>query len=295
MELATTIYRPENPIAAMFVVHGMQEHRRRYEAFAEYMKNRNIAVVTYDLPGHGETAAGEDLGFFADSDGWKVLVDSAVQTALKTKKEFPRIPLIYFGHSMGTFIGRCFLQNNDQLIDALILSGAPPYFPAAPGGKILARGIIRFRGKRGHSAVLDRLTSGDFIKSVENPLTELDWLSHNRKNIDQYINDPDCGIPFTNQAYYDLYDGIVRMNDISLYRCTKPDLPILMFAGEDDPCIGGKEGFSTSADTLRKAGYTHVQTKLYPGMRHETLNEINSEVVMEDIAAWIKGAIPSFY
>ena len=295
MELATTIYRPENPIAAMFVVHGMQEHRRRYEAFAEYMKNRNIAVVTYDLPGHGETAGGKDYGYFGETEGWKTLVDSAVQTALLTRKEFPCIPLICFGHSMGTIIGRCFLQNNDQLIDAMIFNGSPPYFPAAPGGKILARSIMRFKGKKGHSAILDRLTTGDFIKSVENPRTAVDWLSHNRESIDEYINDPECGIPFTCRGYYDLYDGIVRMNDISLYRCTKPDLPILMMAGEDDPCTGGKERLKGSADTLRKAGYTEVEIKLYPGMRHETLNEINSVRVMADTAAWIEGVIPSFY
>lgn len=290
--VAYRIYRPETEVrAALFLIHGMEEHQKRYRKFAEYLSRNGIGVITYDLPGHGETSTGEDRGWFGEKDGWENLIQSAVDIARLTRKTFPRVPLICFGHSMGTMIGRCFLQRYDSLIDAIILSGAPAYVAAAAAGETIASTVGRIKGKKKHSKLLDSLATGGFSSAVENARTPLDWLSVNEENVDEYIADEDCGFPFTNRGYFDLFSGMVRMHDVSLYRCTKPDLPIYFFAGEKDPCIGGEKGFASSVDTLRKAGYENIDTKLYPGLRHETLNEKKNAEVMADILAWIDGHI----
>lgn len=286
--LAYTVFRPETDIkAALFIIHGMQEHKERYAPFAEFLNEHGIGVVTYDLPGHGETSKGEDRGWFGEKDGWNNLIRSAVDIAALTRKEFPGVPLVCFGHSMGTMIARCFIQKYDSMIDALILSGAPAYVSAAGAGKVIAATVSRFKGKKGHSKLLDTLATGSFSKAVENPRTPLDWLSVNEENVDRYIADEDCGFPFTCRGYYDLFSGMVQMNDVSLYRCSKPALPVYFFAGEEDPCIGGKEGFASSIETIRKAGYEKIDSKLYPGLRHETLNEKENGTVMADVCTWI--------
>lgn len=288
MNLAYTVFRPETEVkAALFVIHGMQEHKERYTPFAKYLNEQGIGVVTYDLPGHGETSKGSERGWFGDHDGWNNLVLSAVEIAQLTRKEFPDVPLVCFGHSMGTMIGRCFLQRYDSLIDAAIFSGAPAYVGAARAGVALANAISAIRGKKGHSKTLDKLATGSFSKAVKNPRTPLDWLSVNTENVDRYIADPDCGFPFTCRGYHDLFAGMVQMNNVSLYRCTKPELPVYFFAGEQDPCIGGEKGFTSSVETIRKAGYSRIDTKLYPGLRHETLNEKENAAVMADVSAWI--------
>ena len=222
MNLAYTVFRPETEVkAALFVIHGMQEHKERYTSFAKYLNEQGIGVVTYDLPGHGETSKGSERGWFGDHDGWNNLVLSAVEIAQLTRKEFPDVPLVCFGHSMGTMIGRCFLQRYDSLIDAAIFSGAPAYVGAARAGVALANTISAIRGKKGHSKTLDKLATGSFSKAVKNPRTPLDWLSVNTENVDRYIADPDCGFPFTCRGYHDLFAGMVQMNNVSLYRCTK--------------------------------------------------------------------------
>ena len=289
---ASTFFGTETkPDAVMFVVHGMEEHRYRYDEFARYLADRGIAVVTYDLPGHGETDPDENRGWFGEKNGWNTLVNSAVDMALAAKKQFPKVPLFLFGHSMGSMIGRCFLQLHDGMIDGMILSGAPVYTPAATAGRLLASAVARRKGRKGHSALLDQLATGNFNKGIENPRTPVDWLSYSEENVDRYIEDPDSGFPFTIQGYRDLFDGMIRMNDLSLYRCNHPDLPIYMIAGEDDPCVGGEKGFHYSAERLRAAGYQNVGVRMFPGMRHEILQEDDRKIVYDDVLSWILGHI----
>lgn len=288
-QLSFQVFRPESDAeAVVFTVHGMQEHKERYEDFARYLNSENIACITYDLPGHGKTAGSEDnKGWFGEKDGWKSLVGSAVDMAQLAQHEFPAKPVVFFGHSMGTMIGRVFLETYDGMIDAMILSGAPCYNPGCILGKKTAEIIGRIKGKKAHSYLLDTMATGSFSHAVKNPRTPLDWLSYNEKNVDDYIADDWCGFPFTVQGYQDLFELMIRMNDVSAYRCMKPQLPVLFFAGEDDPCIGGKKGFENSISVLRKAGYENVESRLYPHMRHETMHEDDAETVMKDTAAWI--------
>lgn len=287
--LSYRIFKPESDVhAVVFTVHGMQEHKERYTDFANYLNVRDIACITYDLPGHGETAGSEEnKGWFGEENGWKTLVDSAVDIAGLAQREFPDKPVVFFGHSMGTMIGRVFLETYDGLIDAMILSGAPCYNPGCIIGKATAAVIGKFKGKKGKSVLLDTMATGSFNKAIQNPRTNLDWLSYNEKNVDAYIADDWCGFPFTIQGYQDLFELMIRMNDVSLYRCSNPDLPILFFAGEDDPCIGGEKGFQNSLKTIEKAGYDNVENRLYPHMRHETLHEEDANTVMKNTADWI--------
>lgn len=286
--LSTHIYRPRSstPKAVLFVVHGMQEHQERYALFADYLNQNGYACITYDLPGHGKDTANEDRGYFGDENGWNHLVDSAVEITMLAKHEFPNVPVIYFGHSMGTMIGRSYLQIHDGLIDGMILSGAPCYQSAAAAGKLIAAMIVKTKGKKGHSKILDNLATGSFNKGIENPRTPVDWLSYNTENVDRYVADELCGFSFTNQGYLDLFCGMVDMSKPSLYRVTNPNLPILLYAGEDDPCIGGEKGWNDTIKRLKDIGYQSVESALYPHMRHETLQEADSEKVMHDVVEW---------
>ena len=288
-QLTHKIFRPENEaIAVIFTVHGMEEHQGRYAGFARYMNQNGYAVITYDLPGHGRKAGRTgDLGWFGESGGWNRLISSAVEITEIARQEFPGLPVIYYGHSMGTMIGRCYLQNYDFMIDAMVLSGPPSYNSGAGAGKQMALRIARMSGKRSHSATLDGLATGSFNSVITDPRTNVDWLSYNEENVDRYIADPLCGVPFTVQGYYDLFDGMIRMNDTERYYMMNPDLPVLFLAGEDDPCIGGEAGFRDSISLLQKTGYRRVDSIVYPHMRHEILQEKDAEEVLSDIVKWL--------
>lgn len=287
-KLAYTVYRPESNVkAAVFIVHGMQEHQRRYKDFAEYLTTRGIGVVTYDLPGHGETDKGSTRGWFGNENGWRNLASSLTEICLLTKQEFPGVPVVCYGHSMGTMLARTFIQLHDAMIDALMLSGAPNYNPAAVFGRAIANQRIQARGPRSESAMLASLATGSFNSGIRNPRTPLDWLSYNEENVDRYIADEDCGFTFKNSGYRDLFDGMIQMADVKAFRRLNKNLPIRFFSGEDDPCTGGAKGISDSIARLSRAGYIDITYKTYPHMRHEILQEDDRATVYKDMADWI--------
>ncbi len=287
--LVYKLYVPEiEAKAAVVVVHGMQEHQLRYKNFAQELNKHGIAVFTFDLPGHGKSCDDSSLlGYFGENDGWNTLVESAHSAVTEMRKKYPDVPLWYFGHSMGSMIGRCFLQEYDQEIDGMILSGVVASRPEAKAAQVLVRAMAIGKKGKGHSKLLDQLMVGGYNKAIENPRTNLDWLSYNKKNVDGYIADPLCGNPFTIQGYSDLIDGMVRMADASKYEVSYPELPMLLLGGKDDPCIGDEDGFESSVSFLKNLGYQNIISKTYPNMRHEILNEIDGEKVVEDIIEFI--------
>ena len=135
-QLATSFFKPEDNIkAVMLIVHGMAEHRKRYDEFATSLSEHGIGVLTYDQRGHGESVKDStELGFFGSENGWLNLVEDAADFLKQLKKEY-RVPVILFGHSMGSMVARCVLKRYETLIDAVILSGAPNYTSAAAAGK----------------------------------------------------------------------------------------------------------------------------------------------------------------
>ena len=286
--LAMSIFRPKQAMkGCVTVVHGMAEHRTRYDELGRYLSNHGYGVITYDLPGHGESCSKEDLGWFGDKDGWDTLVNSTVEMVSATRKEFPGVPHYLLGHSMGTIISRCFLQDHDNMVDGVILSGAPNYQSAAGAGVTLGKVLSVFKGKHGHSKMMDSMVTGAFNKTIQNPRTEVDWLSFNEDNVNAYIADPLDGFGFTIQGYIDELTGIQRMHDVSRYHCTNPDLPIWIFAGDSDPCTGGVKGLQDSIDTLKNSGYHNVSCKQWTNMRHETMNEKGYMEVFTGIKEWL--------
>lgn len=286
--LGMSVYRPASqPKAVIQIVHGMSEHRKRYDDFAQYLKQLGYAVVTFDLPGHGESVA-EVKGYFGEKDGWQHLLYATHQVTEKIKEEFPDTPIVLFGHSMGTIVARCYIQTHDDELKGLILSGVPNYQPAAKLGQIIGNVLKYFKGPKGHSKLMDFMVTGAFNKAVKDPHSPVDWISYNKENIHRYLDDPDCGFPFTIQGYIDELEGVVQMHDVTKFQCKNPSLPIFVFAGEDDPCRGGDQGFDDTVATLKKAGYQNVEAKLYANMRHEVLNEVDHKIVYEDIKNWLE-------
>lgn len=280
------IFRPDTVKACLFVVHGMEEHYARYASFAKAMNEQGYACILFDLPGHGKDCPKEDLGYFG-KEGWHNLIDAASKMNEIAHREFPNVPIIYFGHSMGTIIGRTFLQKHDHEINAMILSGAPNYNPACSVGRVIASIICKTQGEKERSKFLTQLSTGSFNKYINNPKTEVDWLSYNENNVKAYIEDELCGVPFTNRGYHSLFSGMSLMHDTKQYQVKNKDLPILFLAGHDDPCIGGEKGFSDSMKFIYDLGYHDMESKLYAHKRHEILNEDHPEEIIDDIVTWL--------
>lgn len=288
--VAFTIYRPENQAKAVVqIVHGMMDHRRRYDYFAKALCEAGFGVITYDQRGHGETAASpEELGYFAGERGWKLLISDCLSINELAQKEFPGVPVILFGHSMGSLVSRSFIKRYDSKVQGVVLCGAPCYNKMARMGEKLAGVLSRIRGPKGRSKMLKEIVLGQFNRKVPNAKTDCDWVSRNEENVERYLADPLCQFNFTNRAYEDLMFGMQDMHDTMRWNLQNPTLPILFIVGSDDPCTGGEKGLKDSVKTLREAGYEYIDQHVYAGLRHELLNEKERDQIIADVISWIE-------
>ena len=280
------------PRAVVQIVHGIAEYAPRYAHFAEFLNSQGYLVVAHDHMGHGESISEEaPQGYF--SGGWFAAVDDAYQLYLDTRKQYPGIPYVMFGHSMGSFIVRSMLYRYpDSGIDAAVICGTGWMNSVVlQGGRLTADLICRKNGEKNSSPVLQKLMFGGYTSRIENVRTGNDWLSRDEAVVDAYNADPLCGFPAAAGLVRDMMEGIIsnqRPKNLALMR---KDLPVFFIAGGDDPVGDYGKGVEQSAQEFRKAGMVRVSEKVYPGCRHEILNELNKEEVYNDVANWIKSVL----
>jgi len=276
---------PDNkPTTVVQIFHGLGEHAGRYERFAAACNERNLAVVSHDHRGHGETAA--VAGHFADHAGWDKLIADALQVQQYISDTYPGTPIVLLGHSMGSYIAQSFVMRHPQNVSALILSAST--FSSRSDLRVghLLASLLALTGKRRKSMLLDKLGFGAFNKAFEPARTAFDWLSRDEAEVDQYVSDPLCGGPFSNQLWSDLTGGLLEITSANAVAVIPKHLPILILGGQRDP-VGGAKGLSRLADVYRRTGHTNLTLKVYDDGRHEMLNEINRDEVSNDILRWI--------
>lgn len=242
--------------------------------------------------GHGKTwTEGELLGYF--HGGWTAAVDDTWSLMMQLRQEFPKVPYILFGHSMGSFMARTLLfRHPDTGIAAAIICGtAWQPAPILKAGLAMCRSVCKLNGEQKPSASLRAMAFGSYNKSVENPRTPNDWISSDPKAVDAYCADPMCGFAECAGLDRDMLFGIqLNQKKDNLARMEK-DLPVLFIAGAQDPVGNFGKGVRQSAEAFRKAGMRCVDVKLYKNSRHEIHNDVEKEQVFADIYRWISEVI----
>ena len=284
-QLALRIYDTGTPKAVVKCIHGMEEYQDRYAFFAEFLQEAGYTVVTADLRGHGANAL--RLSHIADRDGHLRLLEDEEAILNFIHERWPGVPVVLFGHSMGTIIARVFLQKFSREFHKVVLSGYPNPNGAAGAGIALTEVLSSVKGADGYSKLVDGMVLGPFSKAVPNARTPQDWLSVNPENVRRYIADPLCGVRFTLGSYNTLFHLIRMMDSPELYEEVWKELPILMISGADDPCTGGEKGRADSENRLRRAGFRDLEIVTLSGMRHEILNESAREDVCRIILEFI--------
>lgn len=288
MKLAANLYIPEEPKAIVHVMHGMAEHKERYEEFCNILARLNCVVLIMDHRGHGESISEEiPQGYFADRNGWMANLQDLNMFAMNVKEQYRHLPYYLIGHSMGSLFATSYLKRYEEMVNGVCFIGMPAWNKQAPMARKLAAAICKTSGAKKYSKVL--IKSMDVYNyTIRNPRTDFDWISYNTDNVDRYIEDPLCGFPFTNGGYNDLLTGMIDAFNTKDWRVLKPNLPLLFCSGQDDPCSDIPTGFRHSLDNLAKAGYKNIEANIYENMRHEILNENARKIVYKDILTWLE-------
>ena len=285
--LSGIMYVPEGDIHGIFhLVHGMTEYIGRYEPIFTNLASAGYLCCGFDNLGHGNTACEEDLGFISPKNGWKYLVDDVKLFADSIKAEYPDLPYILMGHSMGSFITRVAVAQYHDLTDKYICCGTAGKNPASDAGLALCNIIKAFRGERAISPFLENIAFGSYNKRFDGD-TKYEWLTKDREIIEKYAADKFCTFHFCVSAMHDLITLIKECNSKKCFTDTKPDLPILLIAGDMDPVGNFGKGIKEVFANYKSSGNTNATMILYQDCRHEIHNDTCREQMIDDILEFI--------
>ena len=187
---------------------------------------------------------------------------------------------------MGSLIARCYAKKYDNHLDKLILCGSPSKNSLVPIALWLTRQIEKKKGDRYRSKLLQKLALGPFERVGERGFSN-SWLCCNQEVVEEYNQNPLCGFNFTVNGYQNLFNLLKETYSSKGWSCEKPDLPIYFVAGAADPVIRSPKAWQKAQSFMRKLGYTRVEGKLFDGLRHEILNELDRSPIFSDLLKWM--------
>lgn len=292
-DISAHFWVPDGEVkAVMIMCHGIAEHIKRYERFADYLSKHQILSCGIDLPGHGDSSQ-EGLGFFAQKDGYKYVIECLLQLKKDITAKYPNLPVILFGHSMGAFLAQYIAAYYSDGIDAFIFCGSSGPVPTLKLGKTIARIESKLKGPKHISKLLNNLSFTSYNNSFKPNRTAFDWLSRDNEEVDKYVKDERCGFISTSSGYYDLFCVLEKTTSKNWPKLLGKNKPYLFISGNNDPVGQFGKGPLTHYNRIKKENISDVTIKLYDNARHELLNEINCEEVYEDIINFINKKINS--
>lgn len=286
--LSGKLYLPtgEKPRGLFHLVHGMCEYIDRFDGTMSALAEAGYICFGFDNLGHGKTASEGELGFIAERDGWRYLVEDVKRFENDVCAEYTDLPLALMGHSMGSFIARLAAEKYGDDIQRLIICGTGGPNPAAPFGLLLTDIMALIKGKRGYSTIAQNAAFGAYNKRFEGR-TEYDWLTKDNEIIDRYIKDSFCNFPFTISALHDLVKLCAECNRGEWFKALRKDMPVLLISGEDDPVGNYGKGVRAVYKGLKACGQKDVTLRLYKNCRHEIHNDTCAAEVLDDIKRFI--------
>ena len=279
-------WTPEGEVKAVLqIAHGMVEHIERYDDFATFMAQNGILVVGHSHLGHGKSMISkEKMGYFAEPNGNQCVIEDIHELRNIVCKKYPNVPYFMMGHSMGSFLLRQYLGIYGKgLSGAIIMGTGDQPDIAVGGGKIVCKLLAAVKGWEHRSDFVNSLVIGGFEKKMGKA-----WLSRNEENVKNYAADPLSGFVFTLNAFYHMFDGMSKMNAQEKAGKIVKNLPMFFVAGAEDPVGNNGKGVEAVYRKYQEKGAENVQIKLYPGDRHEILNELDKDIVYNDILNWIQ-------
>lgn len=285
--------KDNKPYCIVQIIHGMQEYALRYDAFATYLAQRGILVIAQDHLGHGESKKPENpYGYMCENDAATVMVRDVHRLKKITQQEYPGVPMIEIGHSMGSFILRNYLVKYGTGIDGAIIMGTGWVSNALMNlGQLIAKVVGLLYGSKHKSPFLEKVGLGGYNKRIEHPKTKYDWICRDEKVVEEYSKNPLCNFTFTVNGFITLMELTKRAHHMQGMNKIPKKLPILITSGTEDAVGDYSEGPKKLYDCYLNLDISKTQLKLYNGDRHEIINELDKEVVFADLYHWIANVV----
>ena len=266
--LFTRRWTPDRPMRAVVaLVHGVHEHSGRYAYLASALMARGVAVRALDLRGHGQSDGPRgSVETFEDyvTDVGPFVDDTLTEIAASEMD----VPVFLMGHSLGGLVvAATVVARGTDGLAGVILSSPALQIPSdtSPLLQKLAPVVARW------------------FPTLPVTTLNLDRLSHDPTVGRAYRDDP-----LTIKRGVQARLGHQTLEAIAHVRRHPEafDVPLYLFHGTDD-ALTDPAGTQWLADHAEG----DVTLRLYPGLYHETLNEIERDEVIAALGDWIDARI----
>lgn len=251
------------PTGVVVLVHDMHEHKERYRPLMEQLLQIGCACLIADHRGHGSYLRQPD-DFAQDpqpDDGadLEVLMEMA-------RQKWPDHPVFLFAHGLGTLCAWVYMRKADDRLCGVIFS-APMIPHDTHMSPSALRSLFAHAGPR----------PGRIC-----PIP--DCKPEKGQSVERFFYWDDRAARKEEAGWQTLLMELTRPEG---WQVARPDLPVLLAAGQDDPMIAQGRQLDLAQSFLGERGYSNVKRKLYPDMRHEILHEVNRAQVMTDFVQFI--------
>ena len=264
VEITAYEWAADDPHAVVQIAHGVGEHALRYAAFAEALRSNGFTVFANDHRGHGETGRrqhGGDLSKLGKLGPGGLLAAEAALLQLTSiaKERNPGLPLIMFAHSWGSLMVQRIINREPGPFDGIVLSGSAYRTPL-------------------------HMESGDLNKRFAfEGANGFEWLSRDEAAVQAFIDDELC-FAADIKKLFGLADG-AKLFGVPGKQVA--DVPMLIVSGGDDALSRREHGLQKLATAYRRRGVHDVALRVYPGARHELLNETVRDLATSEIITWM--------
>ena len=259
LELFFQSWLPEkNTRAVVVIVHGGGDHSGRFVNVIDALVNSGFAVFMFDLRGHGHSP-----GKRGHINAWDEYRDDLHIFLNLVRTRYPEAPLFLFGHSMGGVIVLDYCRRKNPELHGVICTS-----PAI--GEL---GIPRFLLLL--AEVLDRLWPSLVLPNG----LHVPHLSRDKEFVRKTKADPLYHTLSTPRLGMELLKTVEFIHkNVALF-----NLPLCLVHGDDDK-IASVEG---SRKFIRHMNHNDVYYQEYIGGYHELFNDLEKEVVLKDLVAWM--------
>ncbi|MEJ6593990.1 lysophospholipase [Parasphingorhabdus sp.] len=249
----------DDPKAIILLVHGYAEHAGRYQYFAEHCVGKDYAVFAIDHWGHGQSDG--TPGYVPD---FSVFHDGVDELLACAKQDFPELPVMLVGHSMGGLISATYLLSEQSKFAACVLSG--PAIKAAEEPSKFLKAISGFLSR--------------FFPKIG--VLELDpnGVSRDPQAVADYLADPLVyNGKMSARLAAEMLNNMTKIQENS----EQISLPLLLLHG-------GKDSLAAAEGSMFLESHISSSVKtltIYPELFHEIFNEPEKDKVLNDMTDWL--------
>lgn len=266
LRLYLQAWMPDQPKAAILIVHGLGEHSSRYLHFVEKLKAIGVAVFTFDGRGHGKSNLPKPTAYFDSYEDYLKDIDALYG---KVQNYVAGVPTFVYGHSMGGGLVAAYVLKYQPKTDGVVLSS--PAIKEAEGTSKLLIAI---------SSVISK-----FLPHLKALKLDANKVSRIPEEVEKYLNDP---LIYTEAIPARTGYELLRVMRYIQENAAEFKSPLLLIHGSDDGLTNPKG----SEILFEKAKSPDKTLKIFPGGYHELINDLDREEVMNLLVSWVVDRIP---